>query len=158
MAAKFDVTALPMNMREKVMVSFDPKMTNGSVCWEWTGATQSSGYGSMAGGRKGLTVLTHRNAYTLLVGNIPQGLTIDHLCFNIICVNTDHMEVVTRAENNRRKNAQQTHCKQGHPFEGDNLRVVTRKTGNVHRICVTCQRAAGRVSEAKRRARAKASA
>ena len=140
----FDVTALPANMRGKIMVSLSPSETNGTVCWEWTGATNSTGYGSMTGGRKGLTVLTHRNAYQLLVGTIPAGLTIDHLCRNKLCVNTDHMEPVTIAENNRRKNAAQTHCKQGHPFEGDNLRVAKRPGGYARRVCVACQRARNR--------------
>lgn len=135
--SRFDVTLLPENMRTKIMVSLSHALTNGTVCWEWTGATNSNGYGSVAGGRKGLTLLAHRRAYMELVGAIPRGLTIDHLCFNRTCVNTDHMEVVTTAENNRRKDARQTHCKQGHELSGDNLYVRKRGT-STHRVCRTC--------------------
>lgn len=152
MDKRFDVTALPLNMRTKIMVSLSPKVTNGSVCWEWTGAQISTGYGSRGNGR-GASELTHRAAYELLVAGIPAGLTIDHLCFNRICVNTDHMEVVTNAENNRRKNERQTHCKQGHPLSGDNLRVVVRrKTGWRYRTCITCVRHWGSTSERAARA------
>lgn len=152
----FDVTALPANMRDKIMVSFSPALTNGTVCWEWTGALTSKGYGSMTNGR-GSSKLTHRAAYETLAGPIERGLTIDHLCFNIICVNTDHMEVVTNAENNRRKNARQTRCKQGHELSGDNVRIARRKDWP-QRVCVTCQRGWSRAYGAKRRAAAKVAA
>jgi hypothetical protein len=46
--------------------------------------------------------LAHRVAYRLTVGEIPDGLTVDHLCRNRMCVNPDHMELVTLAENGRR--------------------------------------------------------
>lgn len=139
----FDILALPANMREKIMVSVDQRETNGSVCWEWAGATNSKGYGSIGvGNRK--TALTHRRAYELLAGKIPAGDTVDHLCLNMICLNTDHHELVSRAENSRRRHAAQTHCKEGHPLSGENLRLAKRSSGNTHRVCVTCQRARNR--------------
>ena len=150
----FDVTALPENMREKIMPSLDGKLTNGSECWEWQGCVNSKGYGCTAGGRKGYNVLTHRKAYQTLVGAIPAGLTIDHLCMNKVCVNTDHMEVVTRAENSRRKNAAQTHCKHGHPLSGENLYLKHRRSGRVDRVCLTCHRKWQREMKAKRAASA----
>lgn len=151
---RFDVTKLPANMRAKIMISADQSSTNGSACWEWTGAQNSRGYGSMTAGVKGKTALAHRRAYIELVGEIPDGLTIDHLCFNKLCVNVDHMEVVTIAENNRRKSARQTHCKQGHELVGENLRIAKRRDWT-QRVCVTCQRAWGRASERRARANAK---
>lgn len=147
----FDVTVLPANMRGKIMVSISPNETNGTVCWEWAGATNSSGYGSVTNGHGG-THLTHRASYELLIGKIANGLTIDHLCLNKLCVNTDHMELVTRGENSRRKNLKQSHCRQGHPLSGANLRVVSRRTGHLHRVCVTCQRQWSRACSRKRRA------
>lgn len=70
-------------------------------CWVFLGATQTRGYGSVAigGGRSGLA---HRVAYEALVGPIPAGLTLDHLCEVKRCVNPTHLEPVTRAENVRR--------------------------------------------------------
>lgn len=107
-------------------------------CLIWQGARNSKGYGSMAAGVKGKTQLTHRAVYQLTVGPIPLGLTIDHLCMEKLCLNVQHMEVVTRSENSRRKISAQTHCKNGHPLSGENARLTTRSTGNVHRVCRTC--------------------
>lgn len=70
-------------------------------CWPWIGAIMPTGYGSI---RVRKTVrLAHRVAYELLIGPIPDGLTIDHLCSVRHCVNPHHLEPVTRAENNRRR-------------------------------------------------------
>lgn len=70
-------------------------------CWRWTGAIQSAGYGSIGLG-EGRVGSAHRVAYELLVGPIPPGLTIDHLCRNTWCVNPAHLEAVTHQENVRR--------------------------------------------------------
>ena len=67
------------------------------TCWLWTGATQTRGYGSVGVGN-GRTALAHRVAYQQTVGPIPDGMTIDHVCENKVCVNPDHLEVVTRAQ------------------------------------------------------------
>lgn len=133
----FDVTLLPLNMRTKILPS-EVHSFNGTQCWDWVGAVNSKGYGSVTNGR-GSSVLTHRRAYELLVGDIPAGLTIDHLCLNKVCVNTDHMEVVTRAENNRRAAAMITHCSKGHPLSGDNIYIRHRKQGWTQRVCKTCK-------------------
>lgn len=67
-------------------------------CWLWTGG--HSWYGAIRIGRKVLRV--HRVVYELLVGPIPAGLVLDHLCENKLCVNPDHLEPVTQSENMRR--------------------------------------------------------
>lgn len=101
-------------------------------CIEWTGAVQSKGYGSI-GDSSGSSKLAHRVAWELANGPIPHGLTIDHLCMNKLCVNVAHLEVVTRAENIRRRYRDQTHCKYGHP-----LPTERDKTGR--RRCKPCRR------------------
>lgn len=71
-------------------------------CWLWQGWADRDGYGALdVGGR---FTRAHRFAYEELVGPIPDGLTIDHLCRVRNCVNPDHMEPVTLAENTRRAN------------------------------------------------------
>lgn len=73
-------------------------------CWVWTAAVGSHGYG-VFNPEPGTTALAHRHAYTLLVGPIPDGLDLDHLCRNRVCVNPDHVEPVTRRENVQRGTA-----------------------------------------------------
>lgn len=107
-------------------------------CLIWQGARNSRGYGSVTGGSKGFTLLAHRAVYMDLIGPIEGDLTIDHLCMEKLCLNVQHMEVVTRSENSRRKISAQTHCKNGHPLSGENARLTTRSTGNVHRVCRAC--------------------
>jgi hypothetical protein len=77
----------------------------------------------------------------LLVGPVPDGLVLDHLCRRKHCVNPDHTEPVTQAENIRRspttpaaRNARMRLCKYGHPLRGKNL-YITRAG---HRRCRLC--------------------
>jgi hypothetical protein len=96
------------------------------------------GYARINVGKRPMYV--HRVAYELAKGPIPNGYEIDHLCRNPACCNPDHLEVVTRAENNRRSNSvsavcsRMTHCAEGHALSGANL--IIRKNGQ--RRCREC--------------------
>ena len=94
-------------------------------CVLWTGSVQKNGYG---GGNP------HRRAYTRKHGRIPRGLETDHLCNNPLCLNTDHMELVTHAENMRRRGARMTRCKRGHEYTS-----ATTYTHNGKRSCRICR-------------------
>lgn len=124
---------------------FWAKVRKGDVCWNWTGAISSGGYGNFytGGGRAAARhVHAHRFAYELLIDPIPEGMCLDHLCRNRKCVNPDHLEVVTRGENVLRgdtlagRAARATKCKHGHPFDVANT-YITREG---HRHCRACGR------------------
>ncbi len=112
---------------------------NGSHCWEWS-AKRSGGYGQFALTHSKL-IYVHRFSWELAHGPIPVELRIDHLCRNTICVNPDHMELVTPKENVLRGdtipalNARKTHCIHGHPFD-----VFNTRFWKTRRICRTCAR------------------
>lgn len=69
-------------------------------CWIFGQHIAATGYGQVSIG--GQLRLAHRVFYERAHGPIPDGLTVDHLCRVRACVNPDHMEIVTRAENLRR--------------------------------------------------------
>lgn len=110
-------------------------------CWEWQASRMPNGYGRFVRDEGGST-LTHRIAYEMLVGPIPAGLQIDHLCRNRGCVNPAHLEPVTarqnvlRSESMAAHHAKKTHCPAGHPYAGDNLHID--RSGS--RICRACHR------------------
>lgn len=68
-------------------------------CWLWT-ASISGGYAHI--GREGSVCRAHLVAYELVIGPVPEGLDLDHLCFVRRCVNPSHLEPVTRSVNQRR--------------------------------------------------------
>lgn len=111
-------------------------------CWPWSGSISSGGYGVFSIGAS-RQVKAHRVAFTLRVGVIESGLTIDHVCRNRRCVNPLHLEMVTGRENSMRGigvgalNRRKTHCPYGHPYDDVSY------TG-IGRVCRTCRRAFNR--------------
>ena len=98
---------------------------------------------------KGTRTTAHRATYTELVGDIPKGLEIDHLCRVRGCVNPYHLEAVTHVVNIGRgvggevaaaRHAAKTHCKHGHSLSGDNVYRYKNRKGYSVRYCKTCNR------------------
>lgn len=119
------------------------------ACWIWLAGTIKSGklrYGQINIEHR--CVLAHRFAYELLIGPIPKGLTLDHLCRNTLCVNPKHSEPVTRRVNTLRGNgalalnARKTHCNKGHPFDNTNTYAQKRRGKVIGRGCRECAKAA----------------
>lgn len=136
-----------MKASQPVERRFFAKVRFTDTCWQWTARLDKDGYGSFwIGGHFGTNVRAHRWTYEYLVGAIPDGLQIDHLCRNRACVNPFHMEPVSPRLNTLRgdgaasANAAKTSCKRGHPLAGENLYLVTRKSGRKERHCRTCRR------------------
>lgn len=119
-------------------------------CWEWTASRSPDGYGRLK--VEGVAVGAHRIAYRLLVGTVPDGLTLDHLCRNRGCVNPDHLEAVPRRVNNLRgfgrpaMMARQSTCPKGHPYDS------LHRNGVGNRLARTCSRC---TAEKQRRYRAR---
>lgn len=69
-------------------------------CWLWQWCISSDGYGRIK--RDGKVIGAHRHYYAERYGPIPEDRELDHLCRVRNCVNPDHLEVVTDAENTHR--------------------------------------------------------
>lgn len=107
-------------------------------CWLWRAYRWPTGYGCY------YKQNAHRWIYEFLMGPIPDGLQLDHLCRVPACVNPVHLEAVTQYVNNMRSdspaalNARKTTCVNGHPLDGGNTYV----TPNKRRQCRKCRAAA----------------
>jgi hypothetical protein len=111
-------------------------------CWNWVRGGDKDGYGLFRDGKK---YRAHRWSYTHHVGEIPEGLVLDHFaCDNKGCVNPEHVRPVTVRENtlrgraNSAANLAKTHCKYGHALVPENLTPAGLRQGK--RQCLICSR------------------
>jgi hypothetical protein len=108
-------------------------------CWVWHLRPNRDGYGTIAVTRYSKK-LAHRAMYEIEVGPIPDGMELDHLCRNRLCVNFAHLEAVTHRVNTRRGKGSVPACPRGHLYDEVNTYWKTRSDGIVHRDCRACGR------------------
>lgn len=137
--------------KQKHILRFMNKVEITKTCWIWKGAKRKGRerkgrycfYGAF--GYLGKSLSAHVVSYLIFKGKIKQGLEIDHLCRNTLCVNPNHLEAVTHSENCKRGLAGNhrveeckliTHCLRGHKYTEKN----TYRNKNGHRMCIKCLR------------------
>lgn len=113
-----------------------------SKCWLWKGAVDKNGRGRKQ--INGKHMRAYRALYEQLRGPIPAGLTLDHLCRVPLCVNPDHLEPVTQAENNRRGKAK---------LSVDQVRAIRATKGPRVEIARQFGISPGHVSQIRRKVR-----
>ena len=137
--------------RKSLEERFWAKVIKTDSCWLWQGyCNKVTGYGQIE--INGSPKLVHILSYELTRGTIPEGMELDHLCRNRICVNPAHLEPVPHRENVLRginacaRNSRVTHCPKGHPY--DLLNTYRRPDGG--RDCKMCQRERTRIYKAQK--------
>ncbi len=120
-------------------------------CWEWQ-SKQNTGYGLFSVGDTGYQA--HVTIYQLLVGDIPKGLELDHLCKVKHCVNPAHLEAVTHRENTIRRDTRKEVCARGHSLvEGNLYWARTSPLKTLKRQCRTCALASDKRRREERNAK-----
>lgn len=135
---------------------FWAKVEKTDHCWNWTGAKSKNGYGNfITAYNRGLSSLPHRVSLEIAGRSVPSDMVVDHECYNRLCVNPDHLAIVTQRENvvrershsgpersNKNQNSMKEFCKNGHS---------NWKIGPTRRDCVDCKRESWRKQNDKRK-------
>lgn len=138
-------------MIELLPTRIQAKIRQEDGCWIWAGAT-SRGYGQVWS--EGRVRPAHVVVFEILVGPIPDGRQLDHLCRVRRCVRSTHLEPVTNRVNTLRgdtitaANSVKTECANGHPYDEAN----TYRYADGRRWCRRCNADMAARARARRRA------
>lgn len=111
---------------------------NETGCWVWPGYLDKGGYGKARFSHPEVKKeFVHRVAWSVANGRaIPEGMTVDHLCYNTACCNPDHLRLLTPSENSSRtRQALSPTCRNGHAYTPETTRI---RVGKGTRVCQTC--------------------
>lgn len=132
------------------MKRFLEKVIQAPNCWIWKGAIATNGYGAFYFDKK--IKRAHRVSYEIFNGPIPDGLVVDHICNNKLCVNPKHLQVLTSRENTFKDRLPITHCIHGHLLSKENVYLENR--GNYFsRKCLICKKKSTKDSALRKKLR-----
>lgn len=97
----------PTRVRPTREEYFWSKVEKSDPCWSWSGQKNLQGYAKIGDEQ------AHRFSYELLVGPIPEGMQIDHMCHNPLCVKPEHLRPVTCKQNNEHRQSATRRSKSG---------------------------------------------
>ena len=131
----------------KLDLSMFDRLWNNTIvidgCWVWQGSYHHQGYGLLSIGGK--TSKVHRVGWSMIYGDIPEGLHVCHSCDNPPCWKPCHLFLGTVSDNmrdsvqkGRHWERSKTHCPQGHPYDVANTYEYKGK-----RSCKACVKARG---------------
>lgn len=126
----------PEQMRDHIKAN---TTIDANGCWVWNLGLNPDGYGALWW--SGISSKAYRVAYVAFVGDVAEGLVIDHLCGVRACCNPSHLEPVTQQVNLQRsaatrasENAIKTHCPSGHEYNDENTHIYRNM-----RYCKACK-------------------
>lgn len=114
------------------MDRLEDRITKNGECWIWTASKSGEGYGIHYVNNKGYSA--HRAVYESLVGEIPEGHQLHHICQNKLCVNPDHLMPMTHQQHRAAHREEATHCPHGHEYTDTN----TFYSSEGYRKCRLC--------------------
>ena len=133
--------------RKSLEIRFWAKVEKTDTCWIWRGShNEVTGYGQIQIDK--VPHLTHRTAYELTYGPIPDGKFVLHKppCRNRLCVRPDHLYLGTHQDNMDDMVRSITHCPKGHPYDDEN--TYHRPDGG--RDCKLCTRQRRKIYKARK--------
>lgn len=94
-----------------------------ATCWLWKGGRTGTNQEYGAHSFRNQLHTAHRWSYILFIGPVTDEIVVDHKCLNTLCVNPEHLQLLTSWESLQkrplmRKNVSE--CKNGHPYTNDN--------------------------------------
>lgn len=125
------------NHNEGECIIFDGWKSKKQYCYVWI---------------DGKIVRAHRQAWIEANGPIPEGMTVDHVCYRRDCINTEHLRLLSHSENTKLSRTNiarraKTRCPQGHPYDGNNTYIDKRGS----RYCKTCLADRDKETQAKKK-------